>query len=677
MNSLEENGVGMNGLNPQQMEAISYLGGPLLVLAGAGSGKTRVITQKIAYLIQQANYAPHKIAAITFTNKAAREMQERVAGLLSTEQMRGLTVCTFHSLGMRILREECSVLGYKSRFSVLDSADCLKIISELLAGVSKDVALRAQHQISLWKNQLKLPEDVLCEAENDWDKRLANVFASYQDTLQSYHCVDFDDLIVLPTLLLKTNADIRIKWQQKLRYLLVDEYQDTSMCQYHLMRLLTGLEGMFTAVGDDDQSIYRWRGADVENLRLLQCDYPQLRVIKLEQNYRSTQRILRVANHVIAHNPKLFSKTLWSDHQGEGNEIHVIKCTDEQHEADTVVDCIVMQKQTQQRQYGDFAILYRGNHQAKIFEKALRSRHIPYRLSGGQSFFDRLEIKDVLAYARLLVNIDDDPAFLRAITAPKRGIGAITLEKLNQYIQLHHCSLFQAAQSLDALTMIPTQQREHLLQFMSLIQDYRSCIDTEHAGNLLARLLKDIRYEQYLIDDETSKLGEKRWKNVQELLAWIGKKAQDEQKTLAEIVQSITLMSLLEDKNEEALNSVQLSTLHAAKGLEYPYVFLVGCEEGLFPHEDSIQEGNLDEERRLMYVGITRARYGLTITYCVKRKRAGQWQFVEPSRFISEMPPSDLRYFGRQGDQPLVSQEEGKKMLSQMLAQLRAKNSQL
>ncbi|WP_037587356.1 UvrD-helicase domain-containing protein [Stenoxybacter acetivorans] len=660
--------------NSQQREAVHYLGGPLLVLAGAGSGKTRVITQKIAYLIKEAEYPPHQVAAITFTNKAAKEMQERVRQLLRKPQTRGLTVCTFHSLGMRILREEAAAAGYKKQFSILDSADSGKIIGELFSSSGREALFRARHQISLWKNAFIEPEIAAVQAENDWERQIAALYAGYQATLMSYQAVDFDDLIRIPAALLRENSELRHKWQRRLRYLLVDECQDTNNCQYALMRLLTGAEGMFTAVGDDDQSIYAWRGANMENLRLLQQDYPQLKIIKLEQNYRSTARILRVANQVIANNPKLFPKTLWSEY-GLGEPIHVIACLHETHEAEVIVDRIAYHKNISGDRvcYADFAVLYRGNHQSRVLEEALRSRRIPYRVSGGQSFFDKAEIKDVLAYVRLLANSDDDPAFLRAVTTPKRGIGEATLSKLNHYAQAAQCSLFQAAKSETALAELNTQNRVHVQTFMDLLQTYQRNAEKIAAGSLLQNLLQDIAYEAHLLTAEEGKSGEIKWRNVQDLLRWISRKGEEDGKNIIEIAQTIALMTLLEGKDTEESDAVNLSTLHAAKGLEWQHVFLAGCEEGLFPHADSINEGNVEEERRLMYVGITRARSTLTLTHCVKRKRAGNWEFPDPSRFIDEMPTDDIKILGRKGSEPIVSKEEGKTRLAGILDMLAKK----
>ena len=660
-------------LNPQQQAAVEYLGGALFVLAGAGSGKTRVITEKIAYMITQAGYKPHHIAAITFTNKAAKEMQERVSARLGREQTRGLTVCTFHSLGMRILREEAQHIGYKKNFSILDASDSARIIGELLGSTGREAVFKAQHQISLWKNNLQTPEAAFQAADDDWAKQIAQVYAAYQTTLAHYQAVDFDDLIRLPTLLLQQNSEVRLKWQQRLQYLLIDECQDTNACQYALMRALVGLEGRFTAVGDDDQSIYAWRGANMENLRRLQEDYPQIKIIKLEQNYRSTARILKVANQVIANNPKLFPKTLWSQ-LGEGEVVRVVACQSETHEAEFVAQQIARNKLIYGANFADFAILYGGNHQARLFEDALRSARIPYQISGGQSFYDKAEIKDVLSYLRLLANPDDDPAFLRAATTPKRGIGDITLGKLNDYAKQHECSLFQAAQSMEALAALSAKNREAVQQFVYLMQDYQARAAADDAGEVVQALLQEIGYEAYLTGaEEGGKAAEIRWKNVQDLAGWLAKKGEEGEKNLIELTQTIALMTLLEGRDDGEIDAVKMSTLHASKGLEYPFVYLVGCEEGLFPHADSVEAGALEEERRLMYVGITRAKQQLTLTHCIKRKRQGTFVFPEPSRFIGEMPQGDLDILGRKGGKPIVSKEEGRERLGNMLAMLKAK----
>ena len=661
-------------LNERQLEAVRYLGGPLFVLAGAGSGKTRVITEKIAYMITGAGYAPQHIAAITFTNKAAKEMQERIGAMLGKGQTRGLTVSTFHSLGMRMLREEAAHAGYKTNFSILDASDSGRIVGELLGSSGREQVFKAQHQISLWKNELATPEQAFQAARDEWQQHIARVYASYQETLGHYQAVDFDDLIRLPVLLLEQNSDLRLKWQRRLRYLLVDECQDTNACQYRLLRQLTGLEGMFTAVGDDDQSIYAWRGADMENLRLLQQDYPQIKVVKLEQNYRSAGRILRVANQVIANNPKLFAKTLWSQ-LGEGDPVKVIACSSEENEAEYVAGEIARMKLAggDKARYADFAVLYRGNHQSRAFETALRQAHIPYRVSGGQSFFDKAEIKDILAYMRLLANSSDDPAFLRAATTPRRGIGDTTLGRLNHYAKIHGCSLFQAASQPEALAELNAKSRDALQSFAALIDGFRRRAANEDAGSLIRELLDAIGYENHLYQsEESSRAAESRWRNVEDLADWLERKG-SEGKNLIELSQTIALITLLEGRDDAETDAVTLSTLHASKGLEYPQVFLVGCEEGLFPHAESLEEGNLEEERRLMYVGITRAKWRLTLTHCTKRKRQGSWQFPEPSRFIDEMPQDDLDILGRKGGKPIVSKAEGISRLQSMKAMLDSK----
>ena len=664
--------MNLSDLNQPQREAIRYLDGPLLVLAGAGSGKTRVITTKIAYLIKEAQMPARHIAAITFTHQAAREMQERVGKLLAKGEGKGLTVCTFHSLGMRLLREEAPRLGYKKQFSILDSHDAAKIVSDVLATTSRDEIRKVQSQISLWKNDLLDAETCMMRADNEWERVCARVYLTYQDTLVAYQAVDFDDLIRLPVKLLQNDAEVLANWQSRLRYLLIDEYQDTNTCQYLMVKLLTGLRGMFTAVGDDDQSIYAWRGANMENLRLLQQDFPRLNVIKLEQNYRSTARILHAANCVIANNPKLFEKKLWSE-LGQGDPIDVVQCQNEDHEVDVVVQRLQAHKFECNTRFADYAILYRGNHQARLVEQTLRDQHIPYQISGGQSFFDKAEIKDVLAYMRLLANPDDDPAFIRALTTPKRGVGNVTLEKLGAYARDHELSLFAAAREEGLSALLQSAQWTPLMQFCDFIDAMTQRAQREHAGELMQEILKCIQLEPWLYDSEEPRMAEIKWKNIQDLTGWLGKKYDEDGKTLIDMSQTIALITMLDGREDQDVDAVKLSTLHAAKGLEYPHVYLIGCEEGILPHSESVDNGMVEEERRLMYVGITRAQRRLTLTHCVKRKRAGGWQFVEPSRFIGEIDKEDVRLFGRKGGEPIVSKTEGKSMLAQISAKLAQK----
>ncbi len=660
-------------LNAPQREAVKYLDGPLLVLAGAGSGKTRVITQKIAYLIQECNFAPREIAAITFTNKAAREMQERVSELLVGVNSKGLTIATFHSLGMQILRQEAEVLGYKKQFSILDSSDSYKILSDILASTDKQLLRKTQWQISSWKNAFLTPDQAKATADEELTHAAAKVYQIYQQTLKAYQSVDFDDLIKLPVELFEQHPEVLNKWQHKLKYLLIDEYQDTNACQYKFVRLLTGVEGNFTAVGDDDQAIYGWRGADVENLRQLTQDFTRLKVIKLEQNYRSTVRILRAANQVISNNPKLFEKKLWSE-LGTGDLIQVSAARDDEHEAESVVMKLMAHKFENRTIYADYAILYRGNHQARIFEQHLRNHKIPYTISGGQSFFDKAEIKDLVSYLRLIANEDDDPAFIRAATTPKKGIGNTTLERLGEFASLHKMSLFAAAFEGEFQRALGGRQLDDLLTFCQYINKLQDRASKDPAGEVLNDMLTAIEYEAFLYDSEEPRSAEAKWKNVLDFVGWISRKGEDngdgETRDLLNLTQMVALMSMLEGREDVEPDAVKLSTLHAAKGLEFGHVFLIGVEEGILPHRESVDNQKIEEERRLMYVGITRAKKSLNISWCKKRKRAGETEICEPSRFIEELPVDDIRHFGNPSADPAASKEHGKERMAQIRAML-------
>jgi ATP-dependent DNA helicase Rep len=643
------------GLNTPQREAVKYMEGPCLVLAGAGSGKTRVITQKIAHLIEDCGYESKHIAALTFTNKAAAEMQERIAKLLKEpKQAKQLTVSTFHSLGVKILRQEAKELGLKDRFSIMDSDDCFSLVQDLAVTTDKQLIRRIQSKMSLWKNGLIVPDDALRNAVDEDDAQAARIYRNYVATLSSYQAVDFDDLIRLPVELFRSNDAVRDKWQRKLRYLLVDEYQDTNTCQYELVKLLVtgvGKKPMFTAVGDDDQAIYAWRGATIENLKTLQVDFPDLKVIKLEQNYRSTTRILQAANAVIANNPKLFEKSLWSEH-GLGDPIKVLAMPDDEQEADQVAIMLSAHRFERRAKFSDYAILYRGNHQARVFEKALRRERIPYVMSGGQSFFDRAEIKDIISYLRLIANGDDDPAFIRAVTTPKRGVGQSTLEALGAYAGQWQCSLFEAVFKGGLESKLADRQLTPLREFCTFINQLEARASRagsgENAAAVLDDMMKEINYEAYLYDTFDDRQAQSKWQNVLDFTTWLkekgagGKDGADPEKSLLELTQMVALMSMLEGRDEEP-DAVRMSTLHASKGLEFPHVFLVGVEEGILPHKgdpDAPVEtlgARIEEERRLMYVGITRAQRSLHITWCKKRKRARESVHCDVSRFIKEM----------------------------------------
>ena len=656
----------LSHLNPPQREASKYLDGPLLVLAGAGSGKTRVITHKIAYLIGECGYKPGSIAAITFTNKAAREMQARAGKLLQGMNSKGLIVTTFHSMGLRILREEAVHVGLKPAFSILDAADAAGIVSEILKTTDKQEIRRAVSRISLWKNELMSPAHALRDAEDDNARAYAKIYDRYNATLRAYQAVDFDDLIRLPAELLETHAEVREKWQNRLRHVLVDEYQDTNAAQYHLLQKLTGVRAAFTAVGDDDQAIYGWRGASTDNLQQLSSDYPHLHVVKLEQNYRSTVRILKAANSLISNNPKLFEKRLWSE-LGHGDALQIMPTQDDEHEAESVVMRLLAHKFQHRTEWRDYAILYRGNFQARVFEQALRNEKIPYQLSGGQSFFERSEIKDVIAYLRLIANASDDPAFIRAVTTPKRGIGAATLEKLGQVAASLNVSLFDAVYSAAAVQQIGERQLAPLSEFCTFIQRLEVRAPREPAGEVLNDLLKAIDYEVYIFDQDDARAAQNKWNNVLEFVGWIAKKGEEDKKNLLQITQTIALITLLEGRDEAEPDAVHLSTLHAAKGLEFGHVFLVGVEEGILPHRDAVDEGRLEEERRLMYVGVTRAKKSLTLSYCARRKRARETVACEPSRFIAELG-DDVRLPLKPGD--AQTKASGSARLTQLKAML-------
>ncbi len=669
----------LNTLNTPQREAVKYVDGPLLVLAGAGSGKTRVITQKIAYLIDEAGYSPKEIAAITFTNKAAIEMRERVNKLIDGSKTKGLTIATFHSLGLQILRQEAETLGYKPQFSILDASDSFKILSDILSTTDKQLLRQTQWQISGWKNAFINPDQAKATADEELTVAAAQVYQLYQQSLKAYQAVDFDDLIKLPVELFEQHPETLQKWQMKLKYLLIDEYQDTNTCQYRLVKMLTDFSKQFTAVGDDDQAIYGWRGADVENLNQLTKDFSNLKIIKLEQNYRSTVRILRAANQVIANNPKLFDKKLWSD-LGTGDMINVSAAKDENHEAENVVTKLMAHMFEHRTHYKDYAILYRGNHQSRILEQQLRNNKIPYTISGGQSFFDKAEIKDIVSYLRLIANEDDDPAFIRAATTPKKGIGSTTLERLGEYASKHQISLFAAAFEGSFQGELGTKQLEDLLTFTQYINKLQARAVRDPAEAVLNDLLKAIEYEAYLYDHEEQRAAESRWSNVLEFVTWLTNKSkgstefgnEQPEKTLLELTQLVALISILEGQEEAEPDAVKLSTLHAAKGLEFGHVYLIGTEEGILPHRESIDSDKIEEERRLMYVGITRAQKSLTVSWCKKRKRAGEMEMCEPSRFIAELPNDDVRHFGNPFNDPEVSKDFGKEKMANIRAMLAA-----
>ncbi|MFA5630508.1 MAG: DNA helicase Rep [Porticoccaceae bacterium] len=666
----------MSKLNPQQAAAVHYIDGPLLVLAGAGSGKTSVITRKIAYLINECGITARHIAAVTFTNKAAREMKERASRLVKGKDGQGLTVSTFHNLGLNMIRQEIRHFGFKRGFSIFDSEDSLALMRELIlrdGDVNAEHLERVRNQVSAWKNELVSPGDALTMATSPGEAGIAILYERYTQSLKAYNAVDFDDLILLPVLMLQDNAELLEKWRNKIRYLLVDEYQDTNLSQYRLVKLLTGSRGALTVVGDDDQSIYAWRGARPENLVQLQEDYPHLKVIKLEQNYRSTTRILRSANRLIANNPHVFSKSLWSN-LGLGDPIRVIRCTNEETEMERVVNEILTMRLARRCHFRDFAILYRGNHQARLLEIKLQSQGIPYQLSGGTSFYSRTEIKDVMAYLRLLVNPDDDNAFLRIVNTPRRQIGTSTLMKLGEYAKERQIALLAAIDELGFATQIPEQNLKRLVQFKRWLENIeRQCHDGKPIA-AIREMLDDVDYQGWLHQNASSSaVAEKRWGNVEFLLSQLNRMLSSDEEgsedsdstSIQDAIAKLVLRDLLERQEEESADDrVQLMTLHASKGLEFPHVFLIGMEEEILPHRNSVEADSIEEERRLAYVGITRARQSLTMTLAAKRKQFGEVVATTPSRFIEELPTDDVEKSGFGDDDPEIRKERGRESLA-------------
>lgn len=655
----------MSELNSRQQQAVKHIDSPLLVLAGAGSGKTRVITNKIAYLIQQCGHKAHTIASVTFTNKAAREMKQRVAQIIPKAQTRGLRVSTFHTLGLNIIKSELTLLSLKNGFSIFDSHDSHTLLKDLMRQYEfnkqipdeefiKDNFELIARQISNWKNDCLTAEQLSQQASLDpFFSYHVEIYRQYNHHLRTYNAVDFDDLIMLPVLIFINKPEVLEKWRNRIHYLLVDEYQDTNTTQYQLVKLLVGDRNSLTVVGDDDQSIYCWRGAKPENLALLEKDFPQLKVIKLEQNYRSSKIILKAANTLIANNPHVFEKVLWSA-LGHGEAIRVMQLTNEHKEAERVVSSLAAHHFRFKKSYGDYAILYRGNHQSRLFEKQLREQQIPYFLSGGTSFFSHTEIRDMLSYLRILVNPSDDNAFLRIINTPRRQIGSATIEKLSHYCSQSNSGLLAACNHIALHEHLSEKAIQRLNEFSNWLQRLQKMADQENPVSVVEQLIVDIDYDTWLFETSSNeKQAEKRIENVNELVAWLKRLHENEpESTLNDLVSKMILLDIMDRSEEDADDQqVALMTLHASKGLEFPYVYIVGMEEELLPHRTSIEEDNIEEERRLCYVGITRAQKELTFSLTTKRKKYGEVIDCIPSRFLEELPQEDLHW--QQGKQPV------------------------
>jgi ATP-dependent DNA helicase Rep len=716
----------MSRLNPPQQAAVRHTGGPLLVLAGAGSGKTSVITHKIAWLIREHGLAPESVTAVTFTNKAAREMKTRITALLGKETAGRIPISTFHTLGLRILRAHLSDLGYRPGFSIHDADDSQNLIARLLRAenVARSQVDAVRYRISRWKNDLVVPAQATTLAALPIELLAARVYADYDRHLQACNAFDFDDLIRRPAELFHRKADVLAHWREQVRYLLVDEYQDTNLCQYELVRLLTGDRGAFTVVGDDDQSIYGWRGAHPENLARLSTDYPSLTVIKLEQNYRSTGRILRAANTLIANNPHVYKKALWSA-SGEGEPLRVLSARDEEHEAERVVGEIQYHRHRHRGHYRDYAILFRENHQARALERVLREQRIPYRLSGASSFFDRGEVKDILAYLRLLTNPDDDSAFLRIVNTPRREIGPATLETLAAHAGETGGSLLAATRSLGLASRLGDRPMARVRAFSVWLDGLIERVEADPPADILRDLLADLRYDEWLREiAKDDKAAQSRYENVLELIDWVKRLTrQGEGQTLSEAITRLTVLGMLDADEPGEADEVSLMTLHSAKGLEFPHVFLVGFEEGILPHRNSMDASNhargasgppptpgdgqeskrgrrdsearlrssgrkisqgqpgegmrargndpIEEERRLAYVGITRARQSLTLSLAGQRRRGGEMVTTEPSRFLAELPEADLAW--NEAPTAAVATDRGHQSLHDLRKLLNAK----
>lgn len=632
---------GLLALNPPQRAAAEQIHGPVLILAGAGTGKTRVITTRIAGMVYDG-IPPEQILAVTFTNKAAAEMRERVGTMIDPEVAERVTISTFHSLCVRILRTCIERLGYKKSFSIYTQSDQVGLLRRIIVRkIGKDESLDpklANMLISQAKNTGKPISDME-------DSLISEVYRTYQRELKLLNAVDFDDLIILAVRGLQENADIRREWQRRFRYVMVDEFQDTNHLQMDLLKSLVGEEHNICVVGDDDQSIYGWRGADITNILGFEQFYPNPTVIKLEENYRSTNCILRLANSLIRHNLTRRDKTLWSG-MGDGEKVRLVAMPDAETEAEWVIGELLDRHRIGRRPYDDMAILFRMNSQSRVMEEKLRENEIPYKLIGGQSFYERREIKDILAYLALFLNHDDDVSLLRVIAAPPRGIGEGTITLATQFSIDHQMSVFTALNDLEFLGCLTTRAQRAIGAFTTFIYRYSDIVHTKSANYaaMTEELIREIGYAEFLKKNcKTPEEVDSRRKNVSELIDGMHSHFEKSKRGLRGYLDSVALMQDREDaENETEGNGVSLITMHAAKGLEFPVCHIIGVEEGILPHSRSIEEGSRDEERRLLYVGITRAKEDLTITWCRSRKRYGDKMPCQPSSFFRELSKEEL-----------------------------------
>ncbi len=637
----------VSGLNPHQREAVEYLDGPLLVLAGAGSGKTRVLTHKIAYLIERQIVRPWEILAVTFTNKAADEMKRRVEQLLNMP-VSGLWIGTFHSICARILRREAACIGYNSNFTIYDVDDQLNQIQRIMEFLNFDKTVlkprQVQYVISQNKNRLIAPETFEKTATAFPDKRIAQIYWEYEVALRRNNAFDFDDLLIKPLEIFTHHRDVLERYQQKFRFILVDEYQDTNKAQYYLIKMLSADHGRVCVVGDEDQSIYRWRGADIENILSFERDFPGCKVIRLEQNYRSTQLILRAANEVVARNRRRLGKNLWSE-RGEGEKVRVIACQNEIDEARQVVRIIEDTIQGGDHSLKDIAILYRTNAQSRILEDQLRRANIPYQMIGGIKFYERKEVKDVLAYLRVLVNPEDSISLQRIINVPSRGIGAVTVQHILNYARKNGVSLFQALQEVDRISGLTPSARTRVQLFKQQLEALQDRVQQVNAFELAVQVvetfgLRELYSRTDIPEDQV------RLENVNELLNSIAIFVESRppgDNSLGQYLEEVSLVTDI-DRWDPDNPSVTLMTLHSAKGLEFPVVIITGLENGLFPlHRSLNRDEELEEERRLFYVGMTRAKDRLYLVWAQNRHRFQRDDFGQtfrnsPSLFLREIP---------------------------------------
>ena len=671
-------------LNPQQREAVQHLIGLLLLLAGAGSGKTRVITCRIVYLLQNRSVPADQILALTFTNKAAREMRERVDAMVGRKATEGMVIATFHSLCVRLLKLHIDRLGFKKNFSIYGAADQQRLIRDLLKEAVADASTADAEQV-LWrisdaKNRLLGAIDFQPDSRDPLSCLVAMIYPRYQKALKAFNAVDFDDLLVLTVQLLERYQDLREKYQQQFRFQMVDEYQDTNPVQYRLLKLLAGGHGNLCVVGDDDQSIYGWRGADISNILDFEKDYPGTRLIKLEQNYRSSGNILAAANAVIKANRRRRDKNLWTA-DGPGALVEYLLCEDDEDEARQVMERIHVELFRHQLSYGDIAVLYRTNSQSRAFEEQLRYENIPYVLIGGQQFFDRKEVKDVLAYLRVLVNPLDEVSLLRILNYPKRGIGETSADKIIRYSSDHLVPLWQVLREIESVPEISERTCQAVLAFVELLDTYRRRFRQPlRLVETLQQFLLELKLADELYRQETDPaVARRRIENQDEVLnALAAYSGREKEPTLGGFLEKVSLLDDERPGNNEkekklAADAVTLMSLHSSKGLEFPVVFLVGMEEGYLPHKKSIYETfDTDEERRLCYVGITRAQKQLLLLGARQRRKYGKLEQREPSRFLSEIPKHLLVRSGsaQPPDSPSPQQEKSASQFFSGISQL-------